>query len=145
VTVTHRLATLRDAKKLFELRRQSIVGLAPNGMSASCVEAWAAGLTVSRMEAKIREMEILVAAHDMPIYLGDKLEGLYTAPEFAGQRIWVRIVKSARRIDANARYSKRSCRSSNTDGFYLRRGYEPLGPRLGDARQIVKHLNAPTA
>jgi len=84
--VTHRLATLDDAERLFELRQKSITALAPKGMSAAQAEIWAANLTVVGMEQKIREMEVwIVELNDTVIgwaaIRGDQLEGLYTAPE----------------------------------------------------------------
>jgi hypothetical protein len=57
---TYRLATLGDAKRLFELRRKSIIALAPKGMSVAQAEIWAANLTAAGMERKIRELEIWI-------------------------------------------------------------------------------------
>ena len=146
VIATHRPAMPGDAKQLFELRRQSIVHLAPNGMSISGVEAWAASLTISGMETKIREMDILVAEIDGRVVgwgavRGDRLEGLYAAPEFAGQGIGSELLSRLEELmRTRGIQSVQAEASSNAEGFYRRRGYEPLGPRVGDARQIVKRL-----
>jgi putative acetyltransferase len=144
----HRPATPRDVQQLFELRRQSIVGLARNGMSVSGVDAWASNLTVAGMETKIREMEMLVAEIDGRIVgwgavRGDKLEGLYTSPEFAGQGIGSELLGGLEELmRTRGIQSIHAEASSNAEDFYLHRGYEPLGPRLGDARQMMKRLNS---
>ena len=88
----HRLATLEDALRLFEVRRRSILELAPSGMSAADAEAWANQLTPAGMERKLRELEIWIAELDDAMadggaIRGDMLEGLYTAPEYAGQGV----------------------------------------------------------
>jgi hypothetical protein len=44
----HKLATLGDAERLFELRRESITSLAPKGMTLPQAEKWAANL-IQRM------------------------------------------------------------------------------------------------
>ena len=87
---TYRLAALGDAKRLFELRRKSIIALAPKGMSVGQAEIWAATLTVAGMERKIRELEIWIGELNDTIVgwgaiCGDQLEGLYTDPEFVGR------------------------------------------------------------
>ena len=88
----YRLATLDDASRLYHIRRQSILELAPPSMPAAEAEVWAAKLTLAGMERKLRELEIWVAELD-GIVAGwgairdNLLEGLYTAPEFAGQGI----------------------------------------------------------
>jgi hypothetical protein len=50
----HRPATLGDANRLFELRRQSITKLAAKGMSFTDAANWAEKLTIPGMEKKIR-------------------------------------------------------------------------------------------
>jgi 5-aminopentanamidase len=56
----HRLATIDDANRLFELRRQSITELAAKGMPIA-EAAWAEKLTVEGMQRKICELEIWIA------------------------------------------------------------------------------------
>ena len=135
-----------DAARLFELRRESIIALAPHGMSVSEAEIWARNLSVSGMELKIREMEILVAEINGQVVgwgaiRGDRLEGLYTDPDFAGRGIGTELLS---KLEALMRTrgirTIRAEASLNAEGFYLRRGYEPLGPPLGAARQIIKQL-----
>ena len=102
---THRSATLDDTDRLFELRRQSIRALAPGGMSIAEAASWAENLTVAGMEGKIRELEIWIAEVGATVagwgaIRGDRLEGLYTNPDFCGPRDRNRIARLARRVDA---------------------------------------------
>jgi len=88
----HRPATLDDAPRLFEVRRRSILELAPSGMPVEDAEAWARKLTPAGMGQKLREFEIWIAElEDVIAGWGaihrDVLEGLYTAPEYAGQGV----------------------------------------------------------
>jgi putative acetyltransferase len=116
VTTTHRPAAPEEATQLFELRRKSIIGLAPTGMSVSQAETWAENLTLAEMERKIREMEIWVAelngqAVGWGAIHGDRVEGLYTDPEFAGQGIGTELLTKIEGVDATARYSNNTCGS----------------------------------
>lgn len=141
---THRLATPGDANRLFELRRQSIIALAPTGMSVAEAETWAATLTATGMERKIRELEIWVAEMGDTIVgwgsiRGDKLEGLYTDPEFAGQGIgtvllgYLESLMRGRGIAA-----VRADVSANAEAFYLRRGYARSDARTPDRAQPIR-------
>jgi putative acetyltransferase len=146
VIATHRLATPEDATRLFELRRKSIIALAPHGMSVSEAEIWARNPSVPGMELKIREMEILVAEINGQVVgwgaiRGDRLEGLYTDPGFAGRGIGTELLSKLEVVmRTRGIRTMRAEASSNAEGFYLRRGYEPLGPPVGAARQIIKRL-----
>ncbi len=147
MTVVHRPATLDDAAALFDLRRRSILELAIEGMSAGEAEAWAAKLALAGMEGKLREFEIWVAELDGVVagwgaIRGETLEGLYTAPEFAGRGVasdlLIRLeglmtVRGVAAVHAEA--------SSNALGFYLRRGYGMNGPQTAErAWPIMKDL-----
>jgi len=145
----HRPATLDDATRLFELRRRSILELAPPVMSVADAEAWAKQLTPSGMERKLREFEIWIAGLDDVIagwgaIRGDVLEGLYTAPEYAGQGVGAALLDRfeallrGRGVDA-----VRADASSNAKAFYLRRGYRETGPQTPvGAWPIIKQLLA---
>src|SRR5215210_8816811 len=92
IKAAYRLALPEDAAQLFELRRKSIIALAPKGMSVSQAEIWAGNLTVQGMNLKIREMEIWVVELNRRVVgwgaiRGDRLEGLYMDLDFAGQGI----------------------------------------------------------
>lgn len=144
LAATHRLATLADADRLFEIRRRSIVALASKTMSTAEAEAWAATLTVAGMEQKIRDLEIWVAEVS-PGVVGwgairvDKLEGLYTDPTFAGRGIGTELLglleglmrgRGIRQVRAEA--------SSNAEEFYLRRGYELTEVRTPEGAQLIR-------
>jgi putative acetyltransferase len=145
----HRLATLGDVDRLFELRRQSITALAPRGMSVAEAETWAATLTVVGMERKVRELEIWVAEVNHTVVgwgaiRGDKLEGLYTDPRFTGRGIGTKLLglletlmreRGVRTVCAEA--------SSNSEAFYRRRGYEPIGLRTPDGAQPIRKWLGP--
>lgn len=131
----HRPARLDDARRLLEVRRRSILELAPSGMSVADAKAWAKKLTRAGMEQKLRELEIWVAELDgvtagWGAIRGDVLEGLYTAPEYAGKGIGaalldrLEMLMRGRGVDA-----VRAEASPNAVGFYLRRGYSVTGPR----------------
>jgi len=131
----HRLAMLSDASRLLDLRQRSILELAPPAMPATEAKAWAARLTASGMERKLRELEVWVAELGGAMagwgaIHGDRLEGLYAAPEFAGRGIGARLLdlleglmrdRQIRSVHADA--------SVNARGFYLRRGYRVAGPQ----------------
>jgi len=146
--VAHRLAMLGDASRLFELRRRSIIALAPTGMSETEAHAWAATLTVPGMERKIRDLEIWVAeVNDRVVgwggIRGDRLEGLYMDPDFAGRGIGTELLglleASMRRRGTTAVFAEAS---ANAERFYLRRGYEPIGVRTPEGAQpISKRLS----
>jgi len=143
---TLRPAAIEDVVQLFELRRKSIVGLAPNGMSVAEAESWAANLTVHGVEQKLRVMEVWVAEIDgravgWGAIRGDKLEGLYTDPEFAGQGIATELLSRLEaQVRARAMTSMHAQASLNAEGFYIRRGYMPVGPRHADVQPITKRL-----
>lgn len=131
----HRLARREDAPRLFEVRRRSILELAPSGMSIEDVEAWAGQLTLAGMERKLRELEIWMAELDDVVagwgaIRGDTLAGLYIVPEYAGQGVGAALLdrleglmrgRGFEAVDAEA--------SPNALGFYLRRGYRVTGPQ----------------
>jgi putative acetyltransferase len=144
----HRPATIDDAPALFDLRRRSIVEIAAKGLPAGEAEAWAEKLTLAGMERKLRELEIWVTELDGIVagwgaIRGDILEGLYTAPQFAGRGIassmlaWLEglmVGRSVVTVHAEA--------SSNAREFYLRRGYRMSGPQTANrAWPIAKDLD----
>jgi putative acetyltransferase len=113
-------------------------------MSETEAHAWAATLTVSGMERKIRELEIWVAEVNDRVagwgaMSGDRLEGLYTDPEFIGRGIGTELLgllealmrrRGIPAVSADA--------SANAERFYLRRGYEPIGVRTPEGAQPIR-------
>ena len=143
----HRPATLLDAPALFDLRQRSILELAPRGMPAEDAGAWAAKLDFAGMERKLSDMEIWVAERDGKLVgwgaIRDHvLEGLYTAPEFAGKGVGAGLLMMLERLmrERGVRIISADA-SSNARDFYLRRGYRLAGPRTDNgAWPIAKHL-----
>ena len=148
VKTTHRQAAPEDARRLFDIRQKSIIALAPRAMPVALAEMWAADLTIVGMRRKIRELEIWVADRDgtavgWGAIHGDRLEGLYTAPEFAGQGIATQLLglleglmreRGIAAVQADA--------SANAEEFYRRRGYTAVGDRTPEgARPIAKRLS----
>ena len=143
----HRLATLDDARRLLEIRRSSILGLTAPAMSTLESQLWAAQLTLVGMKRKLRELEIWVAERDGVVagwgaIRGDVLEGLYTAPEFAGGGVGAALLEMLERLMRERGIpAVRAEASSNARAFYLRRGYRSTGAQTPDgAWPIVKPL-----
>jgi len=132
--VVHRLATLDDVALLFEVRRRSILELAPPGMSIANAEAWAGQITLARMEQKLRELEIWIAEPEGVVagwggIRGDTLEALYTAPEYAGQGVGAALLGLLEGLMRGRGFEAVHAEASpNAVGFYLRRGYKVTGP-----------------
>lgn len=132
----YRPALREDASCLHEIRRRSILELAPPEMSVAESRAWAERLTLAGMEQKLREFEIWVAElggvlADWGAIRGDRLEGLYVAAGFAGQGVGAGLLD---RLEGLMRerglLSVHLEASSNARGFYLRRGYRATGPQM---------------
>ena len=145
--VEHRLATLNDAKRLFELRRQSINELAVKGMSIAEAASSEEKLTVPGMQRKLSELEIWVAEIGAKVVgwgaiRGDRLEGLYTDPEFAGRGIGTELLSLLEGLmGGRGILAARAEASANAEEFYLRRGYERTDSRtLEGAQPIRKRL-----
>jgi GNAT superfamily N-acetyltransferase len=131
---THRPATLDDTHRLFELRRQSITKLAPRRSSIAEATSWAESLTVAGMEGKIRELEIWIAEIGGTVagwgaIRGDRLEGLYANPDFAGQGIGTGLLALLEGLMRGRGIAEICTESSaNAETFYFRHGFERAGP-----------------
>ena len=148
----YRKATRSDTARLFELRRKSILELAPTGMSVAQSVSWAMQMTVEGMGKRIRETNVWVAEINDVIVgwvaiRGDYLDGLYTDPKFAKQGIGTGLLSLAEARMRNAGEEVIRLEASwNSEDFYLQRGYEPAGPRPPDgARPLVKRFSKPAA
>jgi len=147
MAAVHRPATLEDASVLFDLRRRSILELAATGLHAGEAEAWAGRLTLAGMEGKLRALEIWIAELNGVVAAwgairGDTLEGLYTAPEFAGRGVASGLLIRLEGLMLDRGIAAvRAEASSNAREFYLRRGYRASGPQTaGGAWPIAKDL-----
>ena len=146
--LSFRRATPSDAAVLHALRSRSILELAPSRMSIEEVRKWAERGSVESTLRRLKQMEVWVA--EMPSQIvgwvavrgEDYLDALYVDPKFAGRGIGsrlLRLIEDAMRGRGIAVI--RAEASWNAEDFYIRRGYEPLGPRSpGDARPMHKHL-----
>jgi putative acetyltransferase len=144
----YRPAMRKDASRLHDIRRRSILELAPPAMPRAEATAWASQLTLSGMERKLRELEVWVAELDGVIVgwgaiHGDRLEGLYAAPEFAGQGVGAGLLARFEGLMRDREFpSVHAEASSNARDFYLRRGYRATGPQTPQgAWPIVKELS----
>jgi GNAT superfamily N-acetyltransferase len=144
--ITRRLATLEDANRLFELRRHSIIALALRAMSTDA-NSCAATLTLAGMQQKLRELVVWVAEAGGAVagwvqFVGDRLEGLYTDPEFANRGIGTDLLRLLEALVRERGLSVMHAQaSSNALHFCLRRGYELCGPPTPDGAQpIAKRL-----
>ena len=145
----YRRAMRKDASRLYDIRRRSILELAPPTMPAAEAQAWASKLTLSGMERKLRELEVWVAELDGVVVgwgaiRGDTLEGLYAAPEFAGQGVGAGLLGMLEGLIRDREFpSVHAEASSNARSFYLRRGYRATGPQTSEgAWPILKELLA---
>jgi putative acetyltransferase len=143
----YRRAIRKDASGLYDIRRRSILELAPLTMPKAEAHAWASKLTLSGMERKLRELEVWVAELNGAVVgwgaiRGDMLEGLYAAPEFAGQGVGTGLLDRLEGLMRDREFpSVRAEASSNARDFYLRRGYRTTGPQtLQGAWPIAKEL-----
>ncbi len=143
----YRLAMRKDASRLYDIRRRSILELAPPAMPAAEAQAWASKLTLAGMERKLRELEVWVAELGGVVggwgaIRGDMLEGLYAAPEFAGQGVGAGLLDRLEGLMREREFpSVRLEASSNARGFYLRRGYRATGPQTAKgAWPVAKEL-----
>lgn len=135
MAAVYRPAVRKDASHLYDIRRRSILELALPTMPVDEVRAWAAQLTISGMERKLRDLEVWVAEFDgvaagWGAIRGNMLEGLYTAPEFAGQGVGAGLLGMLEGLMREREFpSVRLEASSNARRFYLRRGYRATGPQ----------------
>ncbi len=141
--VTYRLATAADAGRLFDIRRQAITALAARKMPMADAESWTATLTIDGMGKKLRDLEIWVAEVGGAVVgwgaiRGDRLEGLYTIPEFAGRGIGTELLRMLESlVHERGIQVMRAEASLNAEEFYLRRGYEPTGARTPERGQPI--------
>jgi putative acetyltransferase len=143
----YRQAKRRDASGLYDIRRRSILELAPPAVPKVEAQAWATQLTLSGMEQKLRELEVWVAELDGVVVgwgaiRGDMLEGLYVAAEFAGQGVGAGLLGMLEGLIRDREFpSVHAEASTNARDFYLRRGYRATGPQTPKgAWPIAKEL-----
>ena len=120
------------------------MAIAPKRMSVVEAETWAATLTVEGMERKVRELEIWVAEVRGAVVgwgaiRGDRLEGLYTDPEFTGRGVGTELLNLLEELMRGRGIPAIMAEASaNAEEFYRRRGYEPVGPRTPEGAQPMR-------
>jgi putative acetyltransferase len=143
-----RKATLIDVPRLWQLRRDSIIELAPQGMAIKQAEAWAATPTAAGMEKRFLETEIWVGETDGVIagwiaMREEYIDGLYTDPRYARQSVATQLLCFAERLmSERAIQIIRLEASLNAEHFYLRRGYVSTTVRVpNEAIPMEKRLS----
>jgi putative acetyltransferase len=113
-------------------------------MSRPESETWAATLNVAGMERKLRELEIWVAEVDGAVAAwgaihGNRLEGLYTDPQFARQGFGTGLLGLLETLMRQRGISSVSSEASaNAERFYCRRGYQLTGARTVEHGQPIR-------
>lgn len=146
--LTFRKATASDAAVLHALRTRSILELARSAMPIEEVRKWAERGSAASMLRRLEQTEVWVA--EVPSQIvgwaavrgGDYLDALYVEPKFALRGIGSRLLRLIEDVLCSRGISViRADASWNAEGFYVKCGYEPLGPRSGgEARPMRKHL-----
>jgi putative acetyltransferase len=129
----YRPATREDADRLHDIRRRSILELAPPAISEAEARAWSSQLTPARMELKLHELEVWVAVLDGVVVgwgaiRGGMVDSLYVAPEFAGQGVGGGLLEMLEGLMRDRGFHSVHLEASqNARDFYLRRGYRASG------------------
>ena len=145
--MTCRTAIPSDAETLHDLRHRSILKLAPAGMSIRRAREWASKGSVTSMRRRLEQAETWVAEVENRIVgwiavRGEYVDGLYVDPGYTKRGIGAHLLRLVEGVlRGRGMQSIRADASWNSEGFYIRQGYEPLGPRPpADARPMRKIL-----
>jgi predicted kinase/ribosomal protein S18 acetylase RimI-like enzyme len=142
--LSYRKATTDDVARMFEVRKTSILGLAPNGMSVPQAVDWSSRLTLDAMTQRLNDAEFWVAEINNAIvgWVGirsDEIYGLYVDPQFVNRGIGSGLLRLAEGIMLATGISKARLHASwNAEAFYVRQGYNPTGPRPSDETRIFE-------
>jgi len=146
--LSFRKAMPSDAAVLHALRARSILELAPSGMPLDEVRKWAERGSAQSMLRRLRQTEVWVA--EVPSQIvgwvavrgSDYLDALYVDPKFARRGVGRGLLRLVEDVLCGRGISViRADASWNAEDFYIRCGYEPLGPRPpGEARPMRKHV-----
>jgi GNAT superfamily N-acetyltransferase len=144
-----RPAQLSDARRLFEIRQQSILALAVPALSMEQATAWAGSRDLAWMEGVISTNALWVASTDDRLagwvgLDGQRVIGLYVDPSRTRRGIGSRLLAfvEGHLVSSGARIIELEA-SWNAEAFYLRRGYQPLSERPHDGpRPMQKVLDS---
>ena len=143
-----RKATSADMPMLWHIRQQSILQLAPQGMSIAESQKWAGNLPIHRMENRFQDAQLWIAESDgravgWIALRGNYIDGLYTHPHFAGRGVGSGLLAFAESfLKERGIEVVRLDSSVNAEEFYLHRGYELTGgpPERGAGIPLVKRI-----
>ena len=120
-----RKAMVTDVPRMWELRRDSILLLAPHGMTLAQAETWANSLDVEEADDTIAGWIAL---------RGDYIDGLYTDPRFVERGVGTELVALAEALMRERGIQIIRLEASiNAEQFYLRRGFVSKGSRVPDS------------
>ena len=146
---SYRKATLDDVPAMYELRRNSILQLAPKAMSVEQSVKWASRLTLEAMFSRLASAQFWLAESSGSIagWVGvrtDEIYGIYVHPDYASQGVGSGLLRLAETMMLAAGVTTARLDASwNAEDFYLRSGYRPTGPRpADDTRVFVKSLRS---
>jgi putative acetyltransferase len=117
-------------------------------MSIEQARRWADKGSMESMSRRLKETEVWVAEVEEQIIgwiavRDDYLDALYVDPKHARRGIGSHLLQMVE-LELRARGVRaiRTDASWNSENFYIRQGYEPLGPRpADDARPLRKTLS----
>jgi GNAT superfamily N-acetyltransferase len=143
-----RSAVASDAGRLFDLRRTSILALAPPAMPLALAEGWANAHGPEWIHQVLRERHVWVYETGGEVVgwvsvTANTIDGLYTSPQHARQGIGTRLLRFVEVELERLGYAEATLEASvNAEAFHRRRGYEATGPRPrdGEALPMSKQL-----
>ncbi len=137
-----RPAVASDAQRLFDLRRASIMELAPPAMPLALAEQWANAHSSEWILDVLRERHVWVYECEGDVVgwvsvTANKIDGLYTSPQHARRGIGTLLLRFAETELERLGYVEATLEASaNAEAFYRRRGYEAAGPRPRDGEAL---------
>jgi GNAT superfamily N-acetyltransferase len=144
-----RRATSADGRRLHDIRHAAISTLAPTGMPEEMAQRWAQSWSIGTVEQILTDRDVWVFECDGGVlgwvsFTGSEIDGLYTDPLFVRRGIGSCLLTFAESQIASRGASEACVEASrNAEDFYLRRGWEPTGPRPADgARPMAKRLQS---
>lgn len=130
-----RSAHSSDAERLLDIRQRAILELAVPTLSVQQAQAWAAGRDLAWMEGLISTSPLWVACLEGAVagwvaVEDQRVIGLYVDPPYSCRGIGSRLLAVAEHeLSSRGSQTIELEASWNSEGFYLRRGYEPLTDR----------------
>ncbi len=129
-----RPAVTRDARHLFDIRRASILELAPPVMPIESAQKWADAHQPDWMYDVLRERAVWVLLSENQI-LGwisaraNNIDGLYTRPSHVRSGVGSQLLRFVEAELSRRGFFEATLHGShNAIGFYTRAGYEAAGP-----------------